>query len=108
MSHETDFLSDLVLLRNDPGLVTEIEQHALKGNPHAQYALGLIYAEGRGVSIDLSRSWAWLTLAVMQGDREAETLRNIVGIDLTDREYQDGKSLAADLEQAIQSGPDVH
>lgn len=108
MPHETDFLTDLVLLRNDPEVVEQVETHALKGNPHAQYALGLIYAEGRGVRVDLSASWAWLTLAVMQGDRDAETLRNIVGIDLSDDEYRAGKALAAELEQTIATNSRQH
>lgn len=108
MPHETDFLTDLVLLRNDPETVETVESHAYQGNPHAQYALGLIYAEGRGVSIDLPTSYAWLTLAVMQGDRDAETLRNIVGLDLTDDEFAAGKALAADLEKTIAASGSVH
>jgi TPR repeat protein len=101
MTHDTSFLNDLVLLRNDPAVAARIEVRAREGNPHAQYAMGLILAEGRGVAIDLPRSWAWLTLAVMQGDREAEMLRNIVGIELSDEEYRAGKQLAAELGQAI-------
>ena len=97
-----------MLLRNDPDAAARIESHAMAGNPHAQYAMGLIFAEGRGVRIDLGKSWAWLTLAVMQGDRDAETLRNIVGIDMTDEEYQAGKALAADLETAISSVSGKH
>lgn len=108
MTHDTDFLTDLVLLRNDPEIIENVENQAMKGNPHAQYAMGLIYAEGRGVKIDLSLSFAWLTLAVMQGDRDAETLRNIVGIDLSDEEYAAGKSLAADLERTIDSQSELH
>ena len=108
MEHDTEFLSELVLLRNNPQLVVEIEHQARNGNPHAQYAMGLIFAEGRGVGIDLPRSWAWLTLAVMQGDREAETLRNIVGIDLSDDEYRAGKVLAAELERSISLNQALH
>ena len=42
MQHDTDFLNELVLLRNDPDVAQQIEQHARNGNPHAQYAMGLI------------------------------------------------------------------
>lgn len=101
MAHETDFLNELVLFRNDPELVGKVEPYALGGNPHAQYALGLIYAEGRGVDVDLAASYAWLTLAVLQGDRDAQTLRNIVGVDLTDEEFTAGRSMAAQLEKTI-------
>ena len=84
--HTTDFLRDLVLLRNDPEKVGEIEREAYTDNPHAQYAMGLIYVEGRGVEPDRARAYAWLTRAVMNGDREAETLRNVVGAELTEEE----------------------
>jgi len=102
MSHDTAFLQDLVLLRNDPEVVDAVKLRALSGNPHAQYAMGLIYAEGRGVDTCLSSSYAWLTLAIMQGDRDAEMLRNIVGIEMSDEEFSSGKTLAAELESSIQ------
>jgi len=108
MTHETDFLNELVLFRHDPELVVQVEEHALTGNPHAQYAMGLIFAEGRGVDVDLSASYAWLTLAVMQGDRDAETLRNIIGIDLTDEQFDAGKLLAAKLETTITTSAATH
>jgi TPR repeat protein len=99
--HKTDFLSELVLLRNDPLLAQTIHKEAMTGNPHAQYAMGLIYAQARGVELDLAAAYAWLTLAVMQGDREAECLRNIVGCDISDQEFVAGKALAAQLAQQI-------
>jgi TPR repeat protein len=108
MSHRTDFLSDLVLLRNDPLVVTTVRAEAMKGNPHAQYAMGLICAEGRGVNQDNSASYAWLTLAVLQGDRDAETLRNIVGVELSDAEFQQGKKLASELIQQIEKHNAMH
>lgn len=97
-----------MLLRNDPELVESVRAEALTGNPHAQYALGLIYAEGRGVKLDRAESYAWLTLAVMQGDREAEVLRTIVGIDLDDTEFANGKRLAGELARQIEHHHDAH
>ena len=44
----------------------------------------------------------------MQGDRDAETLRNIIGIDLTDDEYRAGKLRAAELEEAISRATPTH
>jgi TPR repeat protein len=61
----------------------------------AFYALGLIYAEGRGVPIDLAQSHYWLSLAVDQGDKDADLLRNIVGSQMTDEEYAAAKRLRA-------------
>lgn len=108
MSHRTDFLSDLVLLRNDPDVALTVRCEAMKGNPHAQYAMGLICAEGRGVVIDVSASYAWLTLAVLQGDRDAERLRNIIGVELSDAEFVQAKKLASELAQQIEVHDDMH
>lgn len=73
-----DLLSRLVLYRNDPDLAEEIRQAAEAGQVDAQYAMGLLYAEGRGVEYDLVAAYIWLSRAVEQGDRDAEALRHIV------------------------------
>jgi TPR repeat protein len=82
------FLEDLVLLRNDPAKVPAIREAALAGEVDAQYALGLVYAEGRGVPEDPAQAHYWLTLAVQQGDQDAALLRNIVGARMTDEEFE--------------------
>jgi len=79
-----------------------VRAEAMKGNPHAQYAMGLICAEGRGVTQDNSASYAWLTLAVLQGDRDAVALRNIIGVELSEAEFELGKKLASELIQQIE------
>jgi len=90
---DKSYLKDLILLRNDPSKVPLIRELAQQGDMDAQYAMGLIYAEGRGVEIDLAQSHYWLSLAVDQGDRDAELLRNIVGSRMTDAEYEVAKRL---------------
>lgn len=102
MPQQNDFLKELVLLRNDPELAERVLQQAHAGNVDAQYAMGLICAEGRGVPLDLVKAYAWLTLAVLQGDRDAETLRNIVGAEMTDAEFEAGKRCAAEYAQLTQ------
>ncbi len=92
---DKSYLKDLILLRNDPSKVPLIRDLALKGEMDAQYAMGLIYAEGRGVEIDLAQSHYWLSLAVEQGDRDASLLRNIVGSRMTDEEFAAAKRLRA-------------
>jgi len=92
---DKSYLKDLILLRNDPSKVPLIRDRARAGEMDAQYAMGLIYAEGRGVEIDLAQSHYWLSLAVAQGDRDAEQLRNIVGSQMTDEEYAISKRLRA-------------
>lgn len=86
-------LSTLTLLRNDPESAHELLQQAEKGDVDAQYAAGLIYAEGRGVKPDPALSYFWLTLACEQGDADADTLRMVVAADMTDDEYQKATAL---------------
>ncbi len=75
---EADFLSELVLWQNSPEHVARITKQARLGNKDAQYALGLCYAEGRGVEEDHIEAYYWLSLAIEQGDRDAELLRQII------------------------------
>jgi TPR repeat protein len=90
---DNSYLKDLILLRNDPSKVGVVRDAAERGEVDAQYAMGLIYAEGRGVQIDLAQAHYWLSLAVAQGDRDADMLRNIVGSQMTEEEYQASKRL---------------
>ncbi|MCG6940012.1 MAG: sel1 repeat family protein [Thiohalocapsa sp.] len=92
---DNSYLKDFILLRNDPSKVGPVRDAAERGEVDAQYALGLIYAEGRGVTIDLAQAHYWLSLAVEQGDRDAEQLRNVVGSQMTDEEYAAAKRLRA-------------
>lgn len=73
-----DFLSRLVLFRHDPALVEEVKTAAEAGDVDAWYALGLIYAEGRGTAPDPVAAYVWLSRAVAHGDTEAADLRHIV------------------------------
>ena len=87
------YLQEMILLRNDPTRIPEIRALAMQGDPDARYCMGLIHAEGRGVPIDLARAHYWLSLAIAQGDRDAEVLRNIVGSQMSDEEYAEAKRL---------------
>ncbi len=90
---DKSFLKDLILLRNDPAKVGVVRDAALCGDVDALYAMGLIYAEGRGVEIDLAQAHYWLSLAIARGDRDADQLRNWVGSQMTDEEYAAAKRL---------------
>ena len=90
---DNSYLKDLILLRNDPSTVPRIRELAREGAVDAQYAMGLIYAEGRGVEVDLAQSHYWLSLAIAQGDSDADLLRNIVGSRMTDEEFAAAKRL---------------
>lgn len=78
MRTENDFLSELILWRNDPEHTERVRESAEGGNVHAQYALGLMYAEGRGIEPDDIQAYVWLTHAVAQGDQDAATLRYVL------------------------------
>ncbi|MGD8641324.1 MAG: sel1 repeat family protein [Gammaproteobacteria bacterium] len=78
MAHTNQYLADLALYRNDPELARALEENALQGDRNAQYAIGLIYAEGRGVNYNPVESYAWLTVAALQGDEDALQLRYVV------------------------------
>lgn len=92
---DNNYLKDLILLRNDPSKVPPIRAAAERGEVDAQYALGLVYAEGRGLAIDLAMAHYWLSLAVKQGDRDAVRLREVVGCQMSAEEFEAAKRLYA-------------
>ena len=85
-------LADLVLLRNDPAVAAEFLQAAINGDVDAQYGMGLIYAEGRGVEQDEARALYWLTRAIEQGDRDAVLLRQVVAVNMTAEQLAEAES----------------
>lgn len=86
-------LADLVLLRNDPVVAAEFLQAAQQGDIDAQYGMGLIYAEGRGVEQDEAKAYYWLTCAIEQGDSGAEVLRKVVAAGMSDEQFNHARSL---------------
>ena len=86
-------LSGMNLLRNDPELAARLIAEAECGDVDAQYAAGLVYAEGRGVEPDLVQSYFWLTRALEQGDADAERLRRYVAAQMDDAAFADARRL---------------
>ena len=86
-------LSGLGLYRNDPELAARLIAGAEAGDMDAQYAAGLIYAEGRGVEQDLVQSYYWLTRALQQGDADAERLRFHVAAQMSETEFSRARRL---------------
>lgn len=93
-------LRGLVLLRNDPEMAARLIAEAEQGDMDAQYAAGLIYAEGRGVEPDPVQAYFWLTRAVEQGDSDAETLRRIVASQMSDAQFAAARRLVTVAAQA--------
>ncbi len=97
-------LTGLNLLRNDPEAAARLIAEAEQGDVDAQYAAGLIYAEGRGVEIDLVQAYFWLTRAIEQGDGDAELLRRMVAMQMDDQKFDDARRLVELARQAEVSG----
>ena len=95
MSNTNQYLADLALYRNDPELAKKMAENALQGDRNAQYALGLIYLEGRGVDVNPVESYAWLTAAILQGDEDAFLLRNMVAELMTSNDIVEAEERAA-------------
>ena len=94
-------LSGLNLLRNDPDKAAELIAQAERGDMDAQYAAGLIYAEGRGVAIDLVQAYYWLTSAIAQGDSDAELLRRHVAAEMDDAQFAAARHLVVSAGRAL-------
>lgn len=86
-------LRGLNLLRNDPVTAARVIAEAESGDMDAQYAAGLIYAEGRGVAADPVQAYFWLTQAIQQGDADAEILRRFVARDMSEDEFAEARRL---------------
>lgn len=59
-----------------------LEQKAGEGNARAQYELGLMYYRGDGVDKNMAKARRWLSSAAAQGDRDANVLLNLRGLEL--------------------------
>ncbi|MCB1792092.1 MAG: sel1 repeat family protein [Gammaproteobacteria bacterium] len=99
-------LSGLNLLRNDPEKAAELIAAAERGDMDAQYAAGLLFAEGRGVPIDLVQSYFWLTQAITQGDADAERLRAHVAAEMDDATFAAARRLIELARRAMPAFPE--
>jgi len=81
-------LRSLALLRNDPEMAAHFLTQAEQGDVDAQYAMGLTYAEGRGVAQDEAKAFYWLSRAVEQGDTDADLLRRVLSATMTDAQFE--------------------
>jgi TPR repeat protein len=108
MSQGTKLLRQLILLRHDPELASALRVEALKGDRDAQYGLGLVYAEGRGVEQDNVEAFAWLSVAILGGDPDAAALRDIVLQDMQADEVRTGLARAAEYVSRIDADAQRH
>ncbi len=97
-------LRGLNLLRNDPETAARLIAEAEQGDMDAQYAAGLIYAEGRGVEPDPVQAYFWLTQAIGQGDADAERLRRYVAVQMSDTQFAEARRLVELAKRVIGAG----
>ena len=67
------------------------------GHKGAQYVLGELYAEGKGVARDPVSAYAWLAVASEAPDRDFVKARNRIGNELTDTQKVEAERLAGEL-----------
>ncbi len=108
MSRGTELLRELILLRHDPELAEALRAEAMKGDRDAQYGLGLVYAEGRGVGQDSVEAFAWLSVALLAGDPDAASLREVIARDMAADDIQAALTRAADYVSHIDAGRPRH
>jgi hypothetical protein len=63
----------------------------------AQYNLGVMYARGEGVAVDLPRAMAWMTLAAERGDKQYVQARDVIASNLD----KDGLATAEKIVQEL-------
>ena len=100
-------LSIQTLLRNDPEFAGEILSAAERGDVDAQYAMGLIYAEGRGAVQDEIKSYYWLSRAIDQGDKDAQTLLYAIAATMTQEQFEQARQLVDGHHYKAQSNLDA-
>ncbi len=71
---------------------------ANEGNPEAQYILGSMYAQGKGVLQDYAQAHAWFNLAASQGHDKASLYRDEIAQKMTPNQVARAQQLAIQLQ----------
>ncbi len=97
----------------DKDFITEQLQMAEDGAAEDQYRVGLIYATGDGVPMDLVTAHKWFNLAAMNGVLEARESRAEISQDMAPEEIATAQKLAREciwrnnLAFALSSNPNA-
>ena len=73
----------------------EFSQSADAGNSLAQFMMGRLYAEGRGVSEDKVKGYMWFDLSASNGNSRAIAQRDAIGAQLSSDEIDRAQDMAA-------------
>ena len=68
---------------------------AERGDHRAQYWLGVMYLEGKGVPKDDVRAYIWLSVAAQRGNRAARIGRHTIARRMTAEQLADAEKLIA-------------
>ena len=71
----------------------DIEKSALRGNPEAQYKLGILYAKGEVIKQDYRKTLYWFTKSAEQGHSDAQLFLGLM--------YSLGRGISRDSKQAV-------
>jgi hypothetical protein len=63
----------------------------------AEYNLGVMYALGQGVPVDLPRGMAWMTLAAERGEKPYVEARELINAKLSNAEFTQADAIYAEL-----------
>ena len=74
----------------------EFRQSAYAGNSLAQYMMGRLYAEGRGVGEDKAAAYMWFDLSASNGNSRAISARDAVAAEMDADEIDQAQQMAAD------------
>ena len=74
---------------------------AEQGDAIAQYNLGLMYANGRGVPRDYVQAHLWANLAAAQGNELARKARDIVAKKMTPAQIAEAQRLAREWQPQV-------
>jgi TPR repeat protein len=70
----------------------DVEPEAWKGNPKAQFALGLMYQKGKGVCKDYKQAYVWYSKAADNGNKGAVKNREDLVRIMTPKQREDAKA----------------
>ena len=67
---------------------------AAKGDPEAQFELGMLYALGKGVKKDFVKAYIWTEIAARQKEPYADFIRDEVAANMSPAEIRNAKKRA--------------
>jgi TPR repeat protein len=86
--------ADAAVQRRDyESAVRIVRPLAERGDPNAQYTLGVFYQNGLGVRQDRVIAYVWLSLAASQGRENAAVIRDLTARRMSVSEINDAKRL---------------